>query len=100
MSDNDTNVINKYARFKQYPGWIFFVDAHATKVVEVDPDLDCQDGWDWMPEFEEVIDMDRVVAHMVGDDEKFEFDAEEAHYLDEDEPVCSCGQDGCGWAGA
>jgi hypothetical protein len=40
----------------------------------------------------------RVVAHMVGDDRRFEFDVDDVSPLDDD--VCSCGQIGCGWDAA
>lgn len=43
-------------------------------------------------------DRSRVVAIMVGDDRRFEHDIADVtpHY---DEPLCGCGQIGCGWHG-
>lgn len=97
LDDGTHSPIHEYARVKDQPGVIFFVDSFATKVVEVDPDLDMQDGWDWVPEFEEVEDRTRVNAHMVGDDRPFVFDIEDIKVLPEEDHVCSCGQEGCGW---
>ena len=36
-------------------------------------------------------------THMVGDDKEFIFDQVDMVILDDDESVCSCGQEGCGW---
>jgi hypothetical protein len=36
--------------------------------------------------------------HIVGDDHSYFVDPDDLSVVDEDEGICSCGQDGCGWA--
>lgn len=65
---------------------------HVLGYVE-EPDEDTE--WSGML----VEDRSRVVAVMVGDDARWTFDIVDVtpHY---DEPLCGCGQIGCGWHGA
>lgn len=44
---------------------------------------------------EEERETGRVVAHMVGDDRDFTFDADELTAIDEDDYCAECGQIGC-----
>jgi len=39
-----------------------------------------------------------ITCHMVGDDRSEEIDANYVIAEVEDDDVCSCGQDGCGWS--
>lgn len=39
----------------------------------------------------------KILTHMIGDDRPFAFEPDELIRVDE--PVCSCGQLGCGWHG-
>lgn len=41
----------------------------------------------------------QLVAHMVGDDRDFTFDADDLTAIDEDAYCSCCGQVGCGWGG-
>lgn len=41
-------------------------------------------------------DFDRVIAIMVGDNRRFEFDVDELHAIEEDAYCHECGQIGCG----
>jgi hypothetical protein len=97
-----------YVRWPSHPGVICYVDAYC-KITPPDP-ADVLDNWimesgEWVfvgpdempPRSEWEDDLNRVKLHMVGDDTSYEADTSELVVMADNEDVCSCGQDGCGW---
>ncbi len=96
--------LDAYYTVKGYRGMAFAVVGYATKYVEGETILDCENpncehtsSWCWYElEGEEVPDYTTVRAIMVGDDREHFVALEDLTPIAEDDFCHGCGQIGCG----